>query len=708
MTLKTFQVAAIVATIGLLALRPLDRYAAAEAFEWQTVEPEDEGFSRQGLKALQTDLTARNTKALLVIRNDRIVCEWYAPGHSRTKTHYSASTAKALVGGVALAVAISDGRIALDDPVSKFVPQWRDDRQKAKITVRHLGSHTSGLADAEDGDLPHEQLTGWQGDFWRRLSPPRDPFTIARDITPVLFEPGTDRQYSNPAIGMLSYAITAAVKAAPEKDIRILLRERIMRPIGVPDREWSCGYGQTVEVDDLPIVASWGGGAFTARAAARIGRLMLRQGEWDGRQLIGADAVRQTTESTGLPGDGGIGWWTNAGGRVAALPADAFWAAGAGGQVTLVVPSLQLVAVRNGDRLDGGDNDVALDRYFFTPLMDAIHVVNSDTNQGDAPASPFISQVEWAAAETIVRLARGGDNWPMTWAEDDALYTAYGDGRGFEPFVPEKLSLGLAKVHGMPPKIRGENFRALSIESIGDGQAGHKASGMLMVDGVLYLLVRNVGNAQLAWSLDRGASWTFAVWKFAEGFGAPSFINFGKNYAGARDDFVYVVSHDADSAYEVANAIVLARVPKQQIRSREAWRYFTGFDGGEPVWEADIARRQPILRNPGKCYRTSLSYNAALKRYLLAHPVPTATTRDSAGKPDTRFAGGLAIYEAPEPWGTWTVAFFAEAWDVGPGESCSFPTKWISADGKTLHLVFSGDDSFSVRQATLKTVEQTP
>jgi hypothetical protein len=45
--------------------------------------------------------------------------------------------------------------------------------------------------------------------------------------------------------------------------------------------------------------------------------------------------------------------------------------------------------------------------------------------------------------------------------------------------------------------------------------------------------------------------------------------------------------------------------------------------------------------------------------------------------------------------------FFTEEWDVGPGETSSFPTKWMSADGKTLHLVFSGDDYFVVRRATL-------
>ncbi len=73
---------------------------------------------------------------------------------------------------------------------------------------------------------------------------------------------------------------------------------------------------------------------------------------------------------------------------------------------------------------------------------------------------------------------------------------------------------------------------------------------MLMVDGVLYMLVRNTGNSQLAWSVDHGESWTWCGWKFKAGFGAPTFLNFGRNYAGAPDKFVYIYSHDSDSAYE--------------------------------------------------------------------------------------------------------------------------------------------------------------
>jgi len=53
--------------------------------------------------------------------------------------------------------------------------------------------------------------------------------------------------------------------------------------------------------------------------------------------------------------------------------------------------------------------------------------------------------------------------------------------------------------------------------------------------------------------------------------------------------------------------------------------------------------------------------------------------------------------EAEEPWRSWRTVFFTTDWDVGPGETASFPTKWMSNDGKTLHLVFSGDNFFSIR-----------
>ena len=356
---------------------------AAAPFEWQAAEPATHGLSKPKLDVLRDHLAAHATKAFLLIHEDRIVYEWYSPDHSATTPHGTASMAKAIVGGVAVAVAISDGRLTLDDAASRFIPQWRADPMKSRITFRQLGSHTSGLEDAESGDIPHESLTGWKGDFWKRRPVPQDSFTISRDVTPVRSTPGDRISYSNPGIAMLAYATTAALREAPEKDLRTLLRDRVMRPIGIADGDWNVGYKETVMVDGLPLVAPWGGGAFTARATARVARLMMREGDWEGRRLIKPEAVRAVTRDVGTPGNAAIGWWSNNDGTVSALPRDAYWGAGANHQLVLVIPSLRVIAVRNGRALGGTEGyDRARNTLFFQPLMTALGVAGEGTSRG--------------------------------------------------------------------------------------------------------------------------------------------------------------------------------------------------------------------------------------------------------------------------------------------------------------------------------------
>src|SRR5205823_10058444 len=96
----------------------------------------------------------------------------------------------------------------------------------------------------------------------------------------------------------------------------------------------------------------------------------------------------------------------------------------------------------------------------------------AEASRAPYPPSPLIASIEWAAAETVIRKAKGSDNWPLTWADDDHLYTAYGDGNGFEPFINEKLSLGLARVEGTGEHFLGVNIRAPTLEQRGDGKAG--------------------------------------------------------------------------------------------------------------------------------------------------------------------------------------------------------------------------------------------
>ena len=677
--------------------------------EWMTATPESQGMVPGKLDAMWNELEQRKTTAFLVIRNDRIVYERYADGFDRWTPHYSASLSKSLVGGISLMLAMDDGRVQPDDLASKFVPQWGGTPPKSDITLRHLATHTSGMEDAEADHLAHDRLPGWKGEFWKHPRGTHDPFTISRDITPVLDVPGTNPRYSNPGSAMLAYCLTASLRNAPQHDLRSFLKARIADPMGLSKKEWSVDYINTTTVDGLPLIASWGVAEFSPNASAAVGSLLLRKGIWKGKQLISRATVEQATQHAGMPNHSGLGWWVNRnsdGTRFwPSVPEDAFWGLGAQGQFLLVVPSLNLIVVRNGGPMTEADDA----QYEIGPLVvDPLMQTFAHSITAPYPPSPVIQVVEWADEKTIARRTEGSDNWPITWGDDGALYAAYGDGFGFKkPRVAERLSLGFARVKGAPLEIAGENIRSSSGEQKGDGPRGRKASGLLMIDGTLYMLARNAGNSQLAWSTDHAKTWTWSDWKFTESFGCPAFLNFGRNYAGARDNFVYVYSPDVNTAYEIADRLVLARVAKERIHERDAYEFFVRVESnGDVTWSRDIADRGTVFSNPDAICRSHVTYSPALKRYLLTMIGPVIDSRGFSVY-DARFAGGIGVYDAPEPWGPWTTAFYTDAWDVGPGESASFPSKWLAADGRSGWLLFSGNDSFSMRRATFALSQDT-
>ncbi len=696
-------------------------------FNWEYATPESQGMSSQMLDVMKEVLATKGTKKLLIIKNDKIVYEWFASGwEDSLKPHYTASLAKAIVSGMSLLCAIDEGYIHLDDAVCNYIPSWKSDDNKSKITIRQLATHTSGMIDAEPNpaelklmekrglDL-HFGLPGWRGQFWRKDP---DPFTISRDSTPVIYPPGTVYQYSNPGIAILTYAVTASLHGSKYNDIRTFLEDKVYGPIGIPEKDYSIGYGKTYNIDGLGLVPSWGGGSFTAKSVARIGLLMLHKGNWQGKQIIDSSSVEKVTRhwKTALPKKDDenritnenfrnesyptpattSGWYSNYDGVWNNVPRDAFAGGGAGNQLLLVIPSLDMVIVRMGENLfDASAGEtfwLGAEKYLFNPIMDAIE---------ECPYPQSDLSAEFAPKESVIRNAHGGDNWPVTWGDDDTLYTAYGDGNGFLPYTDIKLSLGLAKVAGNPPAVQGINLRSKTGEKVGQGKYGEKASGMLMVEGVLYMLTRNAQNANLMWSADHGKTWEEADWKFDVSFGCPTFLNYGKNYEGATDNYVYIYSNDEANAYKNSDHFVLARVPKDQIKDWRKYEYFAGYKlDNKPRWSNDIRKRESVFTNPAKCYRSGITYDSGVKRYLWCQTIQLS----SSGKnTDVRFRGGLGIFESKNPWGPWKTVYYTRDWDMGPGETSSIPTKWMSDNGKTGYLLFSGDDNFSLRKITLST-----
>ena len=325
-------------------------------------------------------LMQRQTDALVVTEGDQSRIARYARGWGPERPHGTASLAKTLVGAMGLLVAGADGRLAVEDPASRYVPAWAGDALRAGITVGQLATHTSGLEDAEEAGLPHDQLPGWKGRFWRRDP---DPFTIARDEARMVTAPGTQFQYSNPGNAMLGYCITASLRGSPTADLRALLRDRLLRPIGVDDSEWSIGYGAPTVLDGLALYATWGGGAFTAPATVAVGRFLLQGGCWGGETVVDPAWVRRFLTEAGNPRPqrvggkpepaNGLALWLNVDLTWPELPRDAILGAGAGHQLLLVIPSLDLVVVRYGARLaPGGDYWPSVDEHVLAPLGAAI------------------------------------------------------------------------------------------------------------------------------------------------------------------------------------------------------------------------------------------------------------------------------------------------------------------------------------------------
>jgi len=343
---------------------------------WESATPESMDFDSAKLSTLRDSLSQLETTGFLVVRKNRIVDEWYEEGHGPNKTHYTASLQKAIAGSMALLVELNDDRISLEDPVWKYIPAWKDDAMKSKITIRHLITHSSGIDDVS-GDEP-----GWKHIYHNELD---QRFPLALDKPVVLFEPGSRYSYSGVGFYTLAYAMAASLQDAPETSVRKLLENRVMKPIGVPIQAWRMSYGETYSYDGLELNAIGSGGYYTPRAVARIGQLMLDRGIAGGISLIASDKIDMASTYSGVPVEResdnpqpaiGLGWWVNSDGFWPSLPRDAFVGAGAQHQILLVVPSLDLVMVRMGEELgeDGWNGDfwMALEEQLFRPLMDSL------------------------------------------------------------------------------------------------------------------------------------------------------------------------------------------------------------------------------------------------------------------------------------------------------------------------------------------------
>ena len=272
------------------------------------------------------------------------------------------------------------------------------------------------------------------------------------------------------------------------------------------------------------------------------------------------------------------------------------------------------------------------------------------------------------------------------------------------------MAVGIAKISGTADHWAGLNILGGKNPVTSAPPFPGKSNGILSVRGLLYLHVIEQGKwwrAKIGRSSDHGRTWKFNegdfntnAWDFSEPDGAfsdMSFLNFGQDYANARDEFVYVYSQDHrrrpdGTMAEITDDIGLFRVRKNGIVEHAAYEYFAGTTAKGATWTHDIRKRAGVFRYPASVgFAVRVDYNPGLRRYLL-------TTFH-------RWDGSWGLYDAPEPWGPWTTVKIFNQWiDSTPKFGFTFPQKWMSPDGKTMYMVFSGTgiyDSFNVVKAAL-------
>jgi hypothetical protein len=294
-----------------------------------------------------------------------------------------------------------------------------------------------------------------------------------------------------------------------------------------------------------------------------------------------------------------------------------------------------------------------------------------------------------------------GDTFPLTWADDDEIYTSSGDPNWGETFS----GLDVEKISGPPNEAKIVKLSHMN-EYLGWGGDGPKPSGMICVDGILYFAFQNMlrnkkppfslrsqhgSDAQIIYSSSKGMLWTPALNTIStpmfpgSHFGGPSFINFGKNNEGARDNFVYAVSSDQ---WDNGTHLRLGRVDKERITSRGAWQWIAAFkDSGDPVWHEDLEEAVPILSLYKSIGLPDMVYLKSIGRYLLLTWRLHEDFSPTAGT-------DLLIFEAPEPWGPFSLVHFEEYWEGKEfNPYCPrIPLKWVESSPGVVTgwMLFSG------------------
>ncbi|WP_447756527.1 serine hydrolase domain-containing protein [Sphingopyxis fribergensis] len=330
--------------IGAQAMPPAQAGASARPNHDDQAWPLGDGAARAGTPAGASSfadvLTSRDsfggrTSALLIVKQGRIVSEWYQPGHDLHTAQRTFSVAKSMAATL-IGHAVLKGQIDVAKPAA--IAEWQTPGDpRAAITTEQLMRMASGLTSDTAGNRTDAIYMG--GASVRQWT----------TQWPLLNAPNTRYRYANNDTMLTILSLKAAQAKAGTAPDPSAFFDRLGMTRTFVERDKDGDYILSSQV--------W----TTARDLARLGLLYQNDGMWKGERLLPENWRTFVTTPSGPQPDRdfgyGAGFWLLS--KSEGIPADAFGAFGNRGQYLVVVPSRQLVIVRQGYDDDKNRLDIA-------------------------------------------------------------------------------------------------------------------------------------------------------------------------------------------------------------------------------------------------------------------------------------------------------------------------------------------------------------
>jgi CubicO group peptidase (beta-lactamase class C family) len=311
---------------------------------WRTSSPEEQGMDSEKLEQMLVTIRQQQLKlhSLLVIRNGYLVSETYFGRFGQDTPHEIYSCTKSVV---ATLIGIAIDQASIDGTNHRIVDFFSDrtfanlDTQKQNMTLEDVLTMQAGL-DWQEGDPAYRAMY-------------RSPDWVKFMLDKPMAEPAGSR--FNYCSGC-SHVLSAVLEQTTDKNPGDFAEQYLFKPLGISNIQWD------TDAAGLPI-GGWGL-QLTPRDMAKLGYLYLRNGQWEGRQIVSAEWVENATRRhTGTDSDLGYGyqWWT--------YPSlTAYTALGRSGQTIFVIPDADLIVVTTAE-MDNHDEIFRLIEQFIVPAV---------------------------------------------------------------------------------------------------------------------------------------------------------------------------------------------------------------------------------------------------------------------------------------------------------------------------------------------------